>query len=89
MYLYHKKGLSITIAAALPSSFHPCLISVIGAPLELPLIESPSREDVSKYHAMYGRRLQELFDKYKGKYAEDPYAELQVVGPGDFGFNEK
>lgn len=45
------------------------LITVVGKPLVLPHIPSPSEEDVDNYHQTYVKRMQELFDKYKGKYA--------------------
>lgn len=54
------------------------LITVIGKPLQLPTIEHPTREDVSKYHAQYVAALQAMFDKYKKKYAVDPDATLEI-----------
>eukprot|EP00191_Tetraselmis_sp_GSL018_P003221 CAMPEP_0177604592 /NCGR_PEP_ID=MMETSP0419_2-20121207/16208_1 /TAXON_ID=582737 /ORGANISM="Tetraselmis sp., Strain GSL018" /LENGTH=217 /DNA_ID=CAMNT_0019098601 /DNA_START=474 /DNA_END=1127 /DNA_ORIENTATION=+ len=61
------------------------LITVIGTPLELPHISEPSADDVDKYHALYLEHLRKLFNKHKGQYAKDPNAELEFVGPRDFG----
>jgi hypothetical protein len=54
------------------------LITVVGKPLALPRIEHPTREDVKKYHNEYVVALQELFDKYKGVYAVDADAKLEL-----------
>ncbi|ETM42875.1 hypothetical protein F442_11912 [Phytophthora nicotianae P10297] len=54
------------------------LITVIGKPLILPQIENPTREDVRKYHDQYIEALQGLFDRYKGVYAVDPSAKLDI-----------
>ncbi|KAF4322681.1 hypothetical protein BBO99_00003829 [Phytophthora kernoviae] len=54
------------------------LITVFGMPLVLPHIENPTRDDVQKYHALYVQALQNLFDKYKGVYAVDPQAILEI-----------
>ena len=49
------------------------MVVVVGKSIELPTIESPTSEDVSKYHALYMERLTELFDKYKDKYNVNTY----------------
>lgn len=54
------------------------LITVVGTPLQLPTIAEPTKEDVSKYHAMYVHKLQALFNKHKGAYATDPSAKLEL-----------
>ena len=48
-----------------------------GRPLGLPHIEHPSDEDVEKYHALYVKKLVELFDRYK-KFNPD-YADKQLA----------
>ncbi|RLN87196.1 hypothetical protein BBJ28_00002828 [Nothophytophthora sp. Chile5] len=62
--------------------FLPCtdldLITVVGKPLLLPHIEHPTKEEVKKYHDQYVQALQELFDAYKGVYAVDPEAVLEM-----------
>eukprot|EP00193_Tetraselmis_chui_P006174 CAMPEP_0177757506 /NCGR_PEP_ID=MMETSP0491_2-20121128/3679_1 /TAXON_ID=63592 /ORGANISM="Tetraselmis chuii, Strain PLY429" /LENGTH=300 /DNA_ID=CAMNT_0019273161 /DNA_START=162 /DNA_END=1064 /DNA_ORIENTATION=+ len=64
---------------------HTELITVIGEPLRLPRIPEPSRDDVSKWHAAYVTHLRAHFDKHKAKYAHQAGAELEIVGPSDFG----
>ncbi|KAG7375595.1 hypothetical protein PHYPSEUDO_000563 [Phytophthora pseudosyringae] len=54
------------------------LITVVGKPLVLPRIEHPTKEDVRKYHEQYVTALLELFDRYKGVYAVDPKATLEI-----------
>lgn len=54
------------------------LITVVGTPLQLPLIRDPTPDDITKHHAIYVQKLQDLFDRHKGKYATDPDAELEV-----------
>eukprot|EP00873_Tetraselmis_striata_P021840 jgi/Tetstr1/442104/TSEL_030261.t1 len=64
---------------------HTELITVVGEPLRLPCIKEPSREDVAKWHAAYVDHLRAHFDKHKKTYAHNPDAQLEVVGPTDFG----
>merc|ERR1712023_270172 len=61
------------------------LTTVMGEPMQLPTIAQPSGADLHKYHALYVERLQALFDKHKKQYARDPAAQLEIVGPSDFG----
>ena len=48
-----------------------------GRPLGLPHIEHPTDADVEKYHALYVKKLVELFDRYK-KFNPD-YADKQLA----------
>lgn len=53
------------------------LVTVIGAPLQLPQIDKPTKEDIEKYHQLYCKALLALFDKHKAKYgAADKQLEL-------------
>ncbi|CAI5741492.1 unnamed protein product [Hyaloperonospora brassicae] len=54
------------------------LITVVGAPLRFPRIEHPTKEEVRKYQAQYVEALKDLFDAYKGVYAVDPTATLEI-----------
>ena len=52
---------------------------VVGKNMKLPKIENPTKEDIDKYHCMYVKRIKDLFDKFKGKYAaqgENVYLEI-------------
>ncbi|XP_001602288.1 2-acylglycerol O-acyltransferase 2 [Nasonia vitripennis] len=44
---------------------------VVGAPLDVPKIEEPSREEVDLYHAQFTDKLIELFETHKSKYLEN------------------
>uniref|UniRef100_A0A8C7FTB3 Acyltransferase n=1 Tax=Oncorhynchus kisutch TaxID=8019 RepID=A0A8C7FTB3_ONCKI len=39
--------------------------SVVGKPMEMPKISSPSQEELNHYHTMYMSSLTQLFDKHK------------------------
>ncbi|TYZ62099.1 hypothetical protein PybrP1_000911 [[Pythium] brassicae (nom. inval.)] len=54
------------------------LITVVGTPLQLPTIRDPTPADIHEHHAMYVRKVQALFDKFKGEFAMDPDAELEI-----------
>ena len=54
------------------------LVSVVGKPLELPLIPNPTEEDVSKWHGLYVEALVDVFERNKRKYAADPESTLEV-----------
>ena len=41
------------------------LVTVVGKPVELPLIEDPSREEVEKWHEVYVGEMSRLYEKYK------------------------
>lgn len=51
---------------------------VIGPSIQLPTIPNPTEEDVKKWHGLYMDKLQELFDKHKGKYCQDPNTVLEM-----------
>lgn len=44
---------------------------VVGKTIELPQINDPSSEDIDKYHTIYINKYNELFNKFKGKYASE------------------
>ena len=55
------------------------LITVVGKAMQLPKIEKPSREEVSKWHAEYMKRVVQLFESHKGACAmEGAAAKLEV-----------
>jgi hypothetical protein len=58
---------------------HAPLTTVVGPPLQLPRIESPTAEDVALWHAKYVDALVALFEKHKGVHAfEGDSAKLEV-----------
>jgi len=53
------------------------LHTYVGAPLQLPKISEPSRDDVDKWHGAYVQALQDLFDAKKDEVGE-PHAQLEI-----------
>ena len=43
---------------------------VVGAPIRVEAIESPTREDIESMHAKYVEELQKLYDKYNPIYGD-------------------
>ena len=54
------------------------LLTVVGAPLQLPRIEAPTHADVARWHGAYCDALQQLFDKHKAA-AGSPNAQLEML----------
>jgi len=54
-----------------------CILSFVGAPLELPQIDKPTSEDVDEWHGKYLAALEALFDKHKAD-AGKPNAKLEI-----------
>jgi len=52
-------------------------MTFVGKPVEIPHIESPSEEDVEKWHGRYLDALTSLFDEKKAE-AGRPDATLEV-----------
>ena len=42
--------------------------TVVGSPIQLPLIESPTVEQVAHYHKLYIDSLVQLFDAHKARF---------------------
>jgi len=54
------------------------LRTFVGEPLELPLIEEPTQEQVGEWHQKYVAALTDLFDRHKAE-AGKPNAVLEVI----------
>jgi hypothetical protein len=52
------------------------LCTVIGKPLELPVIPHPKKEDVDKYHLLYIHSLVALYNRYKSEFGCSETLEL-------------
>ena len=54
------------------------LCFAVGAPIEVPRVESPTMEQLNEYHQIYMKRLYQLFEDYKIKYGltEDKHIEF-------------
>ncbi|CAM9885235.1 unnamed protein product [Scytosiphon promiscuus] len=55
------------------------LMTVFGKPLVLPKLETPSTEDVDKWHTAYVEELKALHGRHKAKYSSNPEQELEVL----------
>ncbi len=53
--------------------------TVVGRPIDIPLIQKPSKEEISKYHDIYISELKKLFDEHKEKYLKDKTTELEII----------
>lgn len=53
--------------------------TVVGAPIDVPHIVSPSQEDVNLYHGKYTEALSNMFDAHKTKYGVDENISLTFV----------
>lgn len=55
------------------------IVTVVGAPIEVPKIEKPSQEDIDKYHRLYVDALMALYKANKGVYDVMAKSEAQIV----------
>ena len=56
------------------------LTTVVGAPVQLPKISSPTADDVAKWHEKYQASLLKVFRKHRGAFAkEGERAKLEVL----------
>jgi 2-acylglycerol O-acyltransferase 2 len=56
------------------------LTAVVGAPIPLPQVDNPSREQILQYHKLYVDALTKLFRDHKDQYAQPGTQDLEVVG---------
>ena len=54
-------------------------VIAVGAPIEVPKVETPSRQLVDEYHQKYMDGLSQLFDAHKTKYGVDANMHLNFV----------
>ena len=52
---------------------------VVGKPLQLPLLQSPSNEEVDCYHEMYMKELEGVFERNKRKYGVSQEVKLEIL----------
>lgn len=48
------------------------ITTVVGKPIDVPLITNPTKEEVQHYHDLFTKAIKELFEEHKGKYVSDP-----------------
>lgn len=51
----------------------------VGAPIDVPLVKNPTKEQILSLHETYVKAVIELYNKYKHKYSEYPECEIQIV----------
>jgi hypothetical protein len=49
------------------------LCTVIGKPLDLPIIQNPTKEEINAYHELYIQSLISLFNKYKNEFGSSEH----------------
>ncbi|XP_053163413.1 diacylglycerol O-acyltransferase 2 [Hemicordylus capensis] len=75
--VFHGRGLfSCNSWGLLPYS-NP-ITTVVGEPITIPKIDSPSQKEVDFYHSLYVSSLIKLFDKYKTKFGLPEMEDLEV-----------
>ncbi|CAG9772819.1 unnamed protein product [Ceutorhynchus assimilis] len=52
---------------------------VVGHPMEVPKIESPTHEQVEEYHAKFSKVLEEMFEEQKYNYLKEPENKKLVI----------
>ncbi|XP_074063541.1 diacylglycerol O-acyltransferase 2-like protein 6 isoform X3 [Macrotis lagotis] len=74
---FYGRGLTRDSWGFLP--FNLPITTVVGEPIPVPKIEKPSREMVDKYHSLYIKALQKLFDEHKVQYGISETQELIIM----------
>lgn len=69
MPLMHGRGIFNYDFGFLP--FRRRIHTIVGSPIEVPLISEPTDADVHKYHKIYVDGLRQLFNAHKDKYMPD------------------
>lgn len=73
--LFHARGISSKAKGFI--AYNRPINVVVGRPIEVPLEENPTREQVEEYHLAYVRELKQLFAENVNKYT--PGVELKIV----------
>ena len=56
---------------------YPCMC-VLGKPIHLPKIESPTQQDIDHWHAIYVSEIKRIFDTYKSEAKGYENTELEI-----------
>lgn len=74
--LFHGRGVFQYTFGLLPHR-RP-IHTVVGAPIKVDKVKSPSPEEIEKFHLLYIKALKELFEKHKNNYgiSEDQHLEI-------------
>ncbi|ORX82749.1 diacylglycerol acyltransferase [Basidiobolus meristosporus CBS 931.73] len=55
------------------------IVVVVGKPIEVEKMENPTEEDIKKYHDLYIKSLEDLYNQYKDVYAKERVSELRFI----------
>jgi 2-acylglycerol O-acyltransferase 2 len=53
------------------------IVSIVGVPIELPQVDSPSQEQIDFYHSQYMDGVKQIFDAHKQRYALNRQSSLR------------
>lgn len=73
--LFHARGISSKAKGFI--AYNRPINVVVGRPIDVPLQENPTQEQIDKYHLAYIRELKQLFAENVNKYT--PGVELNIV----------
>lgn len=75
--LFHGRGIFMYDFGILP--YRKEVNTVVGKPIECPLIENPTKEQIDEYHTKYMDAVQELYESYKNRFALKRSQSLRFV----------
>eukprot|EP01134_Creolimax_fragrantissima_P002738 CFRG2738T1 len=55
------------------------MITIVGKPIDLPKLKTPTKEDVDHYHELYTNALTSIYDRYKQDLAPDRKSSIRIV----------
>lgn len=59
--------------------FRKPIYTVVGAPIDVPLVKNPTKEQIVKLHETYVNAVVDLYNKYKDRYSEHPECKISIV----------
>ncbi|KAL1454008.1 hypothetical protein WDU94_010305 [Cyamophila willieti] len=80
--IFHLTGVNLCIPVGRGLSLIPRrkeLITVVGAPIDVPKVSEPSQHLIDEYHNKYMDRLIRLFEEHKHKYVDNPEAIKLII----------
>ncbi|KNC80289.1 hypothetical protein SARC_07354 [Sphaeroforma arctica JP610] len=64
----------------LMTPFHGLVTVVTGNPIDVPMLQYPTKEQIDEYHQKYVAGLKEVFDSNKDKYAKNRKRSIAILG---------
>ncbi|KAJ3357266.1 Diacylglycerol O-acyltransferase 2 [Entophlyctis luteolus] len=75
--LFHGRGIFTYDYGILP--YRKAITVVVGKPIDVVQNETPTDEEIKKYHALYVEGLKELYDRYKDELLPDRKSDLKII----------